>query len=66
MTSRFYDSLLCKVIATAPTFDKAVQRMARALQEFQVWCGTGSLLAGRTAAAVAVCRQRLMVGAGAE
>eukprot|EP00878_Enallax_costatus_P014326 GHUV01014985.1.p1 GENE.GHUV01014985.1~~GHUV01014985.1.p1 ORF type:complete len:629 (+),score=177.76 GHUV01014985.1:102-1988(+) len=36
VTSRFYDSLLCKVIATAPTFDKAVQRMARALQEFQI------------------------------
>lgn len=36
VTSRYYDSLLCKVIASAPTFDKAVQRMARALQEFQV------------------------------
>jgi biotin carboxylase len=34
--SRYYDSLLSKVIASAPTFDKAVQRMARALQEFQV------------------------------
>jgi pyruvate carboxylase len=34
--SRYYDSLLSKVISSAPTFDKAVQRMARALQEFQV------------------------------
>ncbi|WIA32059.1 hypothetical protein OEZ86_002911 [Tetradesmus obliquus] len=34
--SRYYDSLLSKVISTAPTFDKAVQRMARALQEFQI------------------------------
>lgn len=44
--SRYYDSLLSKVIASAPTFDKAVQRMARALQEFQVttggvWLGSG-------------------------
>lgn len=38
VTSRYYDSLLCKVISSAPTFDKAVQRMARALQEFQVNC----------------------------
>ncbi|KAI8467848.1 MAG: pyruvate carboxylase [Monoraphidium minutum] len=36
VVSRYYDSLLAKVISTAPTFDKAVQRMARALQEFQV------------------------------
>eukprot|EP00882_Tetradesmus_deserticola_P002959 GHRQ01003143.1.p1 GENE.GHRQ01003143.1~~GHRQ01003143.1.p1 ORF type:complete len:576 (+),score=244.03 GHRQ01003143.1:188-1915(+) len=34
--SQYYDSLLSKVIASAPTFDKAVQRMARALQEFQI------------------------------
>jgi hypothetical protein len=39
--SRYYDSLLSKVIASAPTFDKAVQRMARALQEFQVRTTTG-------------------------
>jgi len=39
VVSRYYDSLLSKVISSAPTFDKAVQRMARALQEFQVsWC----------------------------
>lgn len=36
VVSRYYDSLLSKVISSAPTFDKAVQRMARALQEFQV------------------------------
>jgi pyruvate carboxylase len=43
--SRYYDSLLAKVIASAPTYDKAIQRMARALQEFQVggWVhGTGA------------------------
>eukprot|EP00879_Flechtneria_rotunda_P008891 GHRR01009311.1.p1 GENE.GHRR01009311.1~~GHRR01009311.1.p1 ORF type:complete len:945 (+),score=298.10 GHRR01009311.1:108-2942(+) len=34
--SRYYDSLLSKVIASAPTFNKTVQRMARALQEFQI------------------------------
>lgn len=38
VVSRYYDSLLSKVISSAPTFDKAVQRMARALQEFQVSC----------------------------
>ena len=36
VVSRYYDSLLAKVIASAPTYDKAIQRMARALQEFQV------------------------------
>ncbi|GBF90515.1 pyruvate carboxylase [Raphidocelis subcapitata] len=36
VVSRYYDSLLAKVVASAPTFPKAVQRMARALQEFQV------------------------------
>lgn len=45
VVSRYYDSLLSKVISSAPTFDKAVQRMARALQEFQVrgggWLGCG-------------------------
>lgn len=39
--SRYYDSLLAKVIASAPTYDKAIQRMARALQEFQVGGGGG-------------------------
>lgn len=34
--SRYYDSLLAKVIATAPTFPKCTQKMQRALQEFQV------------------------------
>jgi acetyl/propionyl-CoA carboxylase alpha subunit len=45
VVSRYYDSLLSKVISSAPTFDKAVQRMPRALQEFQVraeaWAGAG-------------------------
>lgn len=36
VVSRYYDSLLSKVISSAPTFEKAVQRMARALQEFQI------------------------------
>ncbi|GMH36667.1 hypothetical protein BSKO_04540 [Bryopsis sp. KO-2023] len=34
--SRYYDSLICKVICWAPTFPKAVQKMQRALNEFQV------------------------------
>jgi len=34
--SSFYDSLLAKVIATAPTFPKAAQKMQRALGEFQI------------------------------
>jgi len=34
--SRYYDSLLAKVIASAPTFPKAAQKMQRALSEFQV------------------------------
>jgi len=34
--SRYYDSLLAKVIASAPTFGQAVQKLHRALQEFQV------------------------------
>ncbi|KAF5836615.1 carbamoyl-phosphate synthase L chain, ATP binding domain-containing protein [Dunaliella salina] len=34
--SRYYDSMLAKVIASAPTFGSAVQKMHRALQEFQV------------------------------
>lgn len=34
--SRYYDSLLAKVIASAPTFEKAAQKMQRALNEFQV------------------------------
>lgn len=38
VVSRYYDSLLAKVIASAPTFPKAVQKMQRALSEFQV-CG---------------------------
>jgi pyruvate carboxylase len=42
VVSRYYDSLLAKVIANAPTYDKAIQRMARALQEFQVGRGKGS------------------------
>lgn len=33
---RYYDSLLCKVITWAPTFEKAVQKMRRSLNEFQV------------------------------
>lgn len=41
VVSRYYDSLLSKVISSAPTFDKAVQRMARALQEFQVTAEAG-------------------------
>jgi hypothetical protein len=51
VVSRFYDSLLSKVIASAPTFDKAVQRMARALQEFQVCARTRA----RTRVCVCVC-----------
>eukprot|EP01025_Chloroclados_australasicus_P027830 TRINITY_DN2754_c0_g1_i6.p1 TRINITY_DN2754_c0_g1~~TRINITY_DN2754_c0_g1_i6.p1 ORF type:complete len:1182 (+),score=199.76 TRINITY_DN2754_c0_g1_i6:462-4007(+) len=34
--SRYYDSLLCKVISHAPTFNLSVQKMQRALLEFQV------------------------------
>ncbi|MEW5308009.1 MAG: hypothetical protein WDW36_010371, partial [Sanguina aurantia] len=34
--SRYYDSLLAKVIASAPTFEKAAQKMQRALNEFQI------------------------------
>lgn len=34
--SRYYDSLLAKVIASAPTFKQAAQKMHRALGEFQV------------------------------
>ena len=41
--SRHYDSLLSKVIVTAPTFSAAVQRMARALSEFQVRAGGGGV-----------------------
>lgn len=44
VVSRYYDSLLSKVISSAPTFDKAVQRMARALQEFQVGGGGNGCL----------------------
>ncbi|GAX77798.1 hypothetical protein CEUSTIGMA_g5241.t1 [Chlamydomonas eustigma] len=36
VVSRYYDSLLAKVIASAPTFPKAIQKMQRALAEFQV------------------------------
>jgi hypothetical protein len=36
VVSRHFDSLLAKVIATAPTFPKAVQKMQRALSEFQI------------------------------
>jgi pyruvate carboxylase len=36
VVSRYYDSLLAKVIAHAPTFNKAVQKQSRALAEFQV------------------------------
>lgn len=36
VVSRFYDSLICKVICSATTFPKAVQKMQRALNEFQV------------------------------
>ena len=32
----FYDSLLVKVTASAPTFDAALQRMDRALREFRI------------------------------
>lgn len=43
--SRYYDSMLAKVIASAPTFKMATQKMQRALAEFQVRrggrCGTG-------------------------
>jgi pyruvate carboxylase len=36
VVSRYYDSLLAKVVASAPTYERAVQRASRALQEFQV------------------------------
>uniref|UniRef100_A0A7R9V6Z0 Pyruvate carboxylase n=1 Tax=Chlamydomonas euryale TaxID=1486919 RepID=A0A7R9V6Z0_9CHLO len=36
VVSRFYDSLLAKVISHAPTFRKSTQKMSRALSEFQV------------------------------
>jgi pyruvate carboxylase len=36
VVSRYYDSLLAKVIATAPNFNAANQKMQRALAEFQV------------------------------
>src|SRR5678816_3441450 len=32
----FYDSLLVKVTASAPTFENALQRMDRALREFRL------------------------------
>lgn len=34
--SRYYDSMLAKVIASAPTFKMATQKMQRALSEFQI------------------------------
>ncbi|KAG2437519.1 hypothetical protein HYH02_011162 [Chlamydomonas schloesseri] len=34
--SRYYDSMLAKVIASAPTFKMATQKMQRALAEFQI------------------------------
>eukprot|EP00210_Caulerpa_lentillifera_P003086 g2948.t1 len=36
VVGRYYDSLLCKVITWAPSFEKAVQKMRRSLNEFQV------------------------------
>ena len=41
VVSRYYDSLLAKVICTAPSWPAAVQKMQRALNEFQVrsWVG---------------------------
>ncbi|GLC41025.1 hypothetical protein PLESTB_000951200 [Pleodorina starrii] len=36
VVSRYYDSMLAKVIASAPTFRQATQKMQRALSEFQV------------------------------
>jgi len=36
VVSQYYDSLLCKVIAIAPTFSKACEKMRRALNEFHV------------------------------
>ncbi len=36
VVSRHYDSLMAKVIAKAPTFSQAVQKMQRALSEYQV------------------------------
>jgi len=36
VVSRYYDSMLAKVIASAPTFPQAAQKMQRALSEFQI------------------------------
>lgn len=36
VVSRYYDSMLAKVIASAPTFRQSTQKMQRALSEFQV------------------------------
>lgn len=44
LVSRHYDSLICKVVCSAPTFLKAAQKMQRALNEFQVYNTLYSLL----------------------
>ena len=36
-----------QVIASAPTFPKAIQKMQRALAEFQVWNGEDYIIPGR-------------------
>lgn len=36
VVSRYYDSLLAKVISHAPTFEQSIQKMQRALNEFQI------------------------------
>lgn len=50
VVSRYYDSLLAKTIASAPTFNKAVQKMQRALNEFQASTDTAAWGGGQAAA----------------
>lgn len=63
VVSRYYDSLLSKVISSAPTFEKAVQRMARALQEFQVSSRAHTHTGGKRAESRVLSRQRQQVEA---
>jgi hypothetical protein len=66
--ARYYDSLLAKVISTAPTFRQAAQKMQRALMEFQVRgaVAAGFLLPLRALLrpAPAVCSGRPGIAAG--